>query len=51
MRHSSELETPEEKAHMDGNLEQTRKSYDLMAEEDVSWLYHKLEHLSLDCEL
>ena len=33
------------------NLEQTRKSYDLMAEEYVSRLYDKLEHLPLDCEL
>ena len=33
------------------NLEQTRESYDLMAEEYVSRLYHKLEHLPLDCEL
>ena len=49
--HSSELETPEEKARMAENLEQTRKSYDLMAEEYVSRLYHKLEHLPLDCEL
>ncbi|MBV9617182.1 MAG: class I SAM-dependent methyltransferase [Ktedonobacteraceae bacterium] len=51
MLHSSELETPEEKARMAENLEQTRKSYDLMAEEYVSRLYHKLEHLPLDCEL
>ena len=49
--HSSELETPEEKAGMAENLEQTRKSYDLMAEEYVSRLYDKLEHLPLDCEL
>lgn len=32
-------------------LEQTRKSYDLMAEEYTSRLYHKLEHLPLDCEI
>ncbi len=31
--HSSELETPEEKALMAEHLEQTRKSYDLVAKE------------------
>ena len=33
------------------NREQTRKSYDLVAEEYVRRLYHKLEHMPLDCEV
>src|SRR6266704_3877145 len=49
--HSSELETPEEKARMAENLEQTRKSYDLVAEEYVRRLYHELESMPLDCEV
>lgn len=31
--------------------EQTRKSYDLVAEEYVRRLYHKLERMPLDCEV
>src|SRR5215469_14601384 len=49
--HSSELETPEEKARMAENLEQTRKSYDLVAEEYVKRLYHELESKPLDREV
>jgi hypothetical protein len=33
------------------NLEQTRKSYDLVAEEYVRRLYHELENMPLDCEV
>ena len=33
------------------NLEQTRKSYDLVAEEYVRRLYHELESMPLDCEV
>jgi SAM-dependent methyltransferase len=33
------------------NLEQTRKSYDLVAEEYVRRLYHELEGMPLDCEV
>lgn len=36
---------------MPENLEHTRTSYDLMAEEYARRLYHRLEHLPLDCEL
>jgi SAM-dependent methyltransferase len=33
------------------NLEQTRKSYDLVAGEYVRRLYHELENMPLDCEV
>jgi SAM-dependent methyltransferase len=36
---------------MSENLEQTRKSYDLVAEEYVRRLYHELENMPLDCEV
>jgi SAM-dependent methyltransferase len=36
---------------MTENLEQTRKSYDLVAEEYVRRLYHELENMPLDCEV
>ena len=36
---------------MGENLEQTRKSYDLVAEEYVRRLYHELESMPLDCEV
>lgn len=36
---------------MSEKLEQTRKSYDLVAEEYVRRLYHELENMPLDCEV
>jgi hypothetical protein len=42
------METPEEQARMAENLEQTRKSYDLVAEEYARRLYHELENKPLD---